>query len=217
MLDQFVTKPVDQLLQGLMIGNLFRWIISILAPEQIHPDEVRNVHNRLTDVQSQINNLLTSRDLLRINFDSCSLGGDINISRGHFPSPTIHSLISPSSNSLENLPRLDRIHLLYRFDVLSSDTSALGVSSYRTGNSTQIFVTCVTPDTLAVFNAEQGLIKHVNVEPSFASINDIIWCDYLNTFLIAGAALHTFDVINTEVKEIFRSDDPQIWSITTQK
>jgi hypothetical protein len=84
-------------------------------------------------------------------------------------------------------------------------------------NSTQIFVTYVTPNTLAVFDAEHGLIKHVNVEPSFVSINDIIWCDYLNTFLLAGAALHTFDIINTEVKEIFTSKDPQIWSITTQK
>ena len=93
----------------------------------------------------------------------------------------------------------------------------MGVSSSRINNSTQIFVTCVSPDTLAIFNAEQGLIKHVNVEPSFVSINDIIWCDYLNTFLIAGAALHTFDVINTEVKEIFRLDDQQIWSIATHK
>jgi hypothetical protein len=84
-------------------------------------------------------------------------------------------------------------------------------------NSTQIFVTYVIPNTLVVFDAEKGMIKRVEVEPSFASINDIIWCDYLNTFLLAGAALHTFDVTNTEVKEIFTSENPQIWSITTQK
>jgi hypothetical protein len=118
---------------------------------------------------------------------------------------------------LENIPRLDRINLLYRFNALSTDTSALGVSSYRTTNSTQIFITWVKPSTLVVFDAEQGMIKRVDVEPSLMSINDIVWCDYLNTFFIAGAALHTFDVINNEVKEIFTPEKPEIWSITTYR
>ncbi|CAF4847947.1 unnamed protein product [Rotaria sp. Silwood1] len=205
MLHNFVIEPIDQLLN---------------APKQIHPDEVHQVHTQLINVRSQITNLLTYRDLLRINFDSCSLAGNINISRGHFPSPTIISLTSlsqQSSNSLENIPHLDRIDLLYRFDMLSTDTSALGVSSYRMGNSTQIFVTWIKPSTLAIFDAEQGMIKCVDVEPSFITINDIVFCDYLNVFLIAGAALYTFDVINNDVKEIFTSENPQIWSITTHK
>lgn len=174
----------------------------------------------MSDVQNQIRNLLLCRDLLRINFDSCSLTGDINISRGHFPSPSIISLTSSSgqsSNSSEYTPQLDQINLLYRFDTLSTDTPALGVSSYRINNSTHIFVTWLKPKTLVVFDAEQGLIKRVDVEPSFISINDIIWCDYLNMFLIAGAALHTFDCINNEVQEIFTSEKSQIWSITTHK
>ncbi|CAF1214691.1 unnamed protein product [Rotaria sordida] len=205
MLHNSVIEPIDKLLN---------------APKQIHPDEVRQVHTRLINVQSQITNLLTYRDLLRINFDACSLGGNINISRGHFPSPTMVSLIPSSlqsSNSFENIPHLDRINLLYRFDMLSTDTSALGVSSYRMSNSTQIFVTWIKPSTLVIFDAEQGMIKRVDVEPSFITINDIVWCDYLNIFLISGAALHTFDVINNDVKEIFTSENPQIWSITTHK
>jgi hypothetical protein len=118
---------------------------------------------------------------------------------------------------LENIPHLDRINLLYRFDTLSTDTSALGVCSYQMNNSTQIFVTWVKPSTLVIFDAEQGMIKRVDVEPSFISINDIVWCDYLNIFLIAGAALHTFNVINNDVNEIFTPENPQIWSITTYK
>jgi hypothetical protein len=131
------------------------------------------------------------------------------------------SLISSSaqsSNSFENIPHLDRINLLYRFNILSTDISALGVSSYRMkNNSIQVLVTAIKSNTLAVFDAEQGFIKRVDVEPSFISINDIVWCDYLNIFLIAGAALHTYDVINDEIKEIFTSENPQIWSITTHK
>jgi hypothetical protein len=120
-------------------------------------------------------------------------------------------------NSFENIPHLDRIRFLYRFNTLSTETSALGVSSYRINNSNQIFVTWVKPSTLAVFDADQGMIKRVDVEPSFISINDIVWCDYLNIFLIAGAALHTFNVINNEVKEIFTSENSQMWSITTHR
>jgi hypothetical protein len=120
-------------------------------------------------------------------------------------------------NSFENIPHLDRIQFLYRFNTLSTETSALGVSSYRINNSNQIFVTWVKPSTLVVFDADQGMIKRVDVEPSFISINDIVWCDYLNIFLIAGAALHTFNVINNEVKEIFTPKNPQIWSITIHK
>ncbi len=70
---------------------------------------------------------------------------------------------------------------------------------------------------MCVFDVDQGIIKRVDVEPSFISINDIVWCDYLNIFLIAGAALHTFDIINNEIKEILTTENPQIWSITTHK
>ncbi len=70
---------------------------------------------------------------------------------------------------------------------------------------------------MCVFDVDQGIIKRVDVEPSFISINDIVWCDYLNIFLIAGAALHTFDVINNEIKEILTTQNPQIWSIATHK
>jgi hypothetical protein len=122
-----------------------------------------------------------------------------------------------SSNSIENIPQLDRINLLRRFDILSTDTSALGVSSYQMNNSTQILVTWVKPSTLVIFDTEQGMIKRVDVEPSCISINDIVWCDYLNVFLIAGAALHTFDGINNEVKAIFTPENPHIWSIAIHK
>ncbi|CAF1377247.1 unnamed protein product [Adineta steineri] len=190
-LENFIFEPMNQLLK---------------TPKQIHPDEIRHVHTRLIYLQSQITNLLTYRDLLRINFDSCSLTGDINISRGHFPKPTI--------NSIENIPQLDQINLLYRFDTLSTDTSPLAISS---SSSPQILITWLKPSTLLIFDIEQGLIKRVDVEPSFLSINDIIWCDYLNHFLIAGAALHTFDINNYEIKQIFTPQNPQIWSITTYK
>ena len=181
--------------------------------DQIHPDEVRDIHTRLTNVQNQVNNLLACRDLLRVNFDSCSLTGDINISRGHFPSPT------PSFQSSENLPQLDQIHLLYRLDGLSTDTSAFGVSSSSSGlnHSSQIVVTFVEPSTLVVFDIEQGPMKCIDVEPAFLSVHDIIWCDHLHLFLIAGAALHTFDVQNNEIRDIFTPEDPHIWSITTYR
>ncbi|CAF2520248.1 unnamed protein product [Rotaria sp. Silwood2] len=222
-LHNFIIEPIDQLLNGIILKRMKKVIdffFFISAPKQIHPDEVHQVHTRLINIQSQITNLLTYRDILRINFDSCSLGGNINISRGHFPSPKMISLTSSSqqsSNSLENIPNLNRINLLYRFNMLSTDTSALGVSSYRMGNSTEIFITWIKPSTLTIFDAEQGMIKRVDVEPPFITINDIVWCDYLNIFLISGAALHTFDVINNDVKQIFTSENPQIWSITTHK
>lgn len=158
-------------------------------------------------------NLFASRDLLRINFDSCSLTGDINISRGHFPSPTIQSF-----RLLENLSQLDRLHLLYRLNGFSTDTSALGVSpSFQLNNSSQIIVTYAEPSALVVFDTEHGSMKHIDVEPPFLSVHDIIWCDHLNLFLIAGAGLHTFDVNTNEIKDIFTPDDPHIWSITTSR
>ncbi|CAF3193559.1 unnamed protein product [Rotaria socialis] len=205
MLHHFIVEPIDQLQT---------------ASKQIHPDEIRQIHARLVHAQDQITNLLAYRDLIRINFDSCSLDGNINISRGHFPSLAMPSMVPSlieSSNRSEDIPRLDRTNVLYRFNTLSTDTSALGVSSSRINDSTQIFVTWTKPNKLVIFDAKNGMTKYVDVEPSFITINDIIWCDYLNVFLISGAALHTFDVINNDVKKIFTSENPQIWSITTHK
>ena len=126
-------------------------------------------------------------------------------------------MISSSTSLSENVPSLDHMNLLYRFHTLSTDTSALGVSPCRLNNSSQIIVTWDKPSTLVVFDSEQGLIKRIDVEPSFLFINDIIWCDCLNVFLIAGVALHTFNFINNEVKEIFICENRQIWSMTTHK
>ena len=136
------------------------------------------------------------RDFLRINFDSCSLTGDINISRGHFPSPSFN---------------LHHLELLYRLNIFSSDTSPLGVSSK------DLFVTWVKPSTLIVSHTEQGMIKRLDVEPAFLSINDIVWCDYFDQFLLVGASFHTFDLKNNEVKQITIEDNRQIWSITSHK
>ena len=81
MLKNFVLESVDQLLQGLSRKPFFSQNINaclwILAPEQIHPNDVREIDIRLTDVQRQMTNLFASRDLLHVNFDSYSLGGDI--------------------------------------------------------------------------------------------------------------------------------------------
>ncbi|UJR24801.1 hypothetical protein I4U23_006176 [Adineta vaga] len=198
MLENFIQQPIDRLLQ---------------VPKQIHPDDVRHIHRRFSSIQNQITDLLTFRDLLRINFDSCSLAGDINISRGHFPSPKLTSFIS--TNSIENIPQLEQMNLLKRFDTLSSNTSALAVRMID--NSHSMIITWMKPSTLLIFDSEQGLIKRIDVDPPFISIHDIIWCDYLNSFLIAGAALHTFNVNTNEIKQIFTPETPQIWSITTHK
>lgn len=206
MLNSFALEPIDRLLK---------------TPEQIHPFEVRQVHEYLIDIENQMTNLLNYRDdLLRINFDSCSLTGDIQISRGHFPQPqTISSTttIEQFSNSLDDLSSLNNIKLLYRLNTFSTDTSPLGVSSSQTTNSSQIFVTWDQPHTLVVFDSEQSLVKRIDVEPSFVFINDIIWCDYFQLFLIAGGAFHTFNYLNNEIKEIFLCENPQIWSITTHQ
>ncbi|CAF1182937.1 unnamed protein product [Adineta ricciae] len=193
-LENFVQEPIDRLLR---------------VPKQIHPEDVRHIHRRFISIQSQITDLLTFRDLLRINFDSCSLAGDINISRGHFPSPKL------PSNSIETVPSLDQIILSKRFDILSSNTPALAVRTVDHSNS--IILTWMKPSTLLIFDSEYGLTRRVDVEPAFISIHDILWCEYLNIFLLAGAALHTFDIQTNEIKQIFTPENPHIWSITTHK
>jgi len=174
--------------------------------------EIREIHNYLIDIENQMINLLNSRDLLQINFDSCSLTGDIRIYHSDLPFPRLEQ----SNNDLFDL---NQMKLIYQLKTFSNETSPLGVSSYRTtnSNSSQIFVTCDQRSTLIIFDFDEYLIKRINIEPSFDFLNDIIWCDYLNLFLLAGSALFSFNYLTNQIHQISICSNPQIWSITTHK